>query len=70
MRASVFAGKWETFRERLKEIRKKKSHQIPGTISRYIMSSEETQGRVEMVLIWRITVMPDEETRQQAIQAF
>ncbi len=63
-------GKLEAFRQHLDEIRRKKEHQFPGTIARYIVGSNSEPGRIEMTFIWRSSVMPDELSRQQALDAF
>jgi excisionase family DNA binding protein len=63
-------GKLNNFRHRLDEIRRKKEHLFPGTIARYILGSDEQPELVEMIFIWRSSVMPDEDSRQQALEAF
>jgi excisionase family DNA binding protein len=66
----VREGKLDEFRRVLDEIRRKKDHLFPGTIARYILGSSNAPGHVEIVLIWRISIMPDETSRQQALEAF
>jgi excisionase family DNA binding protein len=66
----VRKGKLSAFRQRLDEIRRKKEHLFPGTIARYIVGSNRQPGLVEMTFIWRSSVMPDEATREQALEAF
>jgi excisionase family DNA binding protein len=63
-------GQEEAFKRRLEEIRRKKEHLFPGTIARYIVGSKRQPGYVEMIFIWRGSVMPDETKRQQALHAF
>jgi excisionase family DNA binding protein len=66
----VRKGKLEAFRQRLDRIRRSKNHLFPGTIARYIAGSEKQPDLIEMIFIWRSSVMPDEESRQQALDAF
>jgi thiamine phosphate synthase YjbQ (UPF0047 family) len=41
---------------------------FPGTIARFITLSQTTPGQVEISLIWRKTVMPTDEEREQALE--
>ncbi len=68
--AQVREGKLDEFRRRLNEIRRAKEHLFPGTIARYVLGSNRTPGFVEIMLIWRISVMPDETARELALEAF
>jgi excisionase family DNA binding protein len=52
---------------RLEDIKKNNKHLFPGTIARYVSSSEVIPGHVGIILIWRSTVMPDETKRKQAL---
>jgi len=63
-------GQQEAFKRRLEEIRIKKEHLFPGTVARYIVGSNKQPNLVEISLIWRSSVMPNEATRQQALEAF
>jgi hypothetical protein len=47
-----------------------KEHLFPGTIARYIVGSNKQPDFVEITLIWRSSVMPDEASRQQALREF
>ncbi len=60
----------ETLMKRLEEIKESDQHLFPGTIARFIIKSETVPGQVEISLIWRSTVMPTEEEREQALQEF
>jgi len=55
---------------RLEEIRRSGQHTFPGTIGRFIIESESIPGQVEIVLVWRSAVMPNETEREQALAAF
>jgi hypothetical protein len=56
--------------ERLEEIKSSGHHVFPGTVARYLVKSETIPGQVEILLIWRSTIMPGEEEREQALEAF
>ena len=53
---------------RLEEFHKNDSHKFPGTIARYLSLSEDGLF-VQILLIWRKTVMPDQAKRDEAINA-
>lgn len=56
--------------QRLEEIKRNRQHVFPGTVARYIVRSDTEPSQVEIVLIWRSTVMPNEEDRKKALEAF
>ncbi len=56
--------------KKLEEIRRGDEHLFPGTIARFIVKSETLPGQVEISLIWRSTVMPDEAERERALTDF
>lgn len=58
------------FMEKLEEIREEKQHLFPGTVTRYIMGTDRYPENIEILLIWRSSVMPDEQGREQALEAF
>lgn len=55
--------------QRLEEIKQDRQHIFPGTIARYI-ARDAKHGQIEIVLIWRSTVMPDEEEREKTLEGF
>jgi excisionase family DNA binding protein len=63
-------GQLNALVQKLEEIRQKGLHTFPGTVARFIVESETIPGQVEILLIWRSTVMPDEMEREQALEAF
>jgi excisionase family DNA binding protein len=63
------AGKGLALQERLRAIKSSGEHLFPGTIARYI-SSGRTAGHVLIVLVWRGSIMPDEQTRDKELAAF
>jgi predicted transcriptional regulator len=56
--------------ERLEEIKRSGRHIFPGTVARYLVKSEGVPEQVEILLIWRSTIMPAEEDRERALEAF
>ena len=66
----VRAGLRAALPKKLEEIRQSGEHLFPGTIARYITLSEKDPDRVTISLVWRGTVMPDEVTREAALQTF
>lgn len=68
--AQMREGQEAALMERLEEIRRKEQYLFPGTAARSVASSETFPGRVEIALTWRRTIMPDEATRERALDAF
>ncbi len=65
----LLPDKEEAFEARLKDIYRAKKHLLPGTVARYIALTEESPVEVQIVLLWRSTVMPKEAEREAALQA-
>ncbi len=63
-------GQQRALIQRLEEIRRSGQHTFPGTIGRFIIESESPPEQVEILLVWRSAVMPDEIEREQALAAF
>jgi excisionase family DNA binding protein len=63
-------GQQETLLQKLEELKRNGQHIFPGTIARYIVKSETVTGQIEISLIWRYAVMPKEEAREKALEAF
>ena len=66
----MLPGQQDTLLQRLEEIRQQGQHLFPGTIARLIVESETKPGQLEIALVWRGTVMPEEAERQHALTAF
>ena len=60
----------DAFVQKLEAIRKQGLHTFPGTVGRYIVEDDREPGRVQIALVWRGTVMPDEETREHYLAEF
>ncbi|GHO49644.1 hypothetical protein KSX_78070 [Ktedonospora formicarum] len=54
----------------IEEIKNSGKHLFPGTVARYIAKSDTIAGQIDIVLIWRSTVMPNEAERERALEAF
>jgi hypothetical protein len=59
----------ERLTQRLEEMKRSGQHVFPGTVARYIVRSENNPRQIEIVLVWRSTVMPNEVERKQALEA-
>ena len=66
----ILPGQNERLESRLNEIRQQGTHAFPGTARRYITRSLLDPNRVQVLLIWRGTVLPTEEERGAALAAF
>ncbi len=66
----VRAGQRDVFQQKLEVIRKKKQHLFPGTVMRYVAANSDSFERVILILVWRGTVIPDEMTREEALEEF
>ena len=66
----VRTGQKDALSKRLEEIRQSGEHLFPGTIARYITQSEKKPDHIGISLVWRGTVMPNEATREIALQKF
>ena len=64
------AGQRDVLQQKLEVIRKKKQHLFPGTVMRYVAASSDSFERVIFILVWRGTVIPDETTREEALEEF
>jgi excisionase family DNA binding protein len=67
---NIWADQQDRFKQALDAIKPSGEHIFPGTVARYIMHSRTHPGRVEILLVWRSTAMPDEKARSQALNAF
>ena len=60
----------ERLQQRLEELKQDSEYLFPGTVARYILLSKTHPGNLEVLLIWRSSLMPDEITRRQEIDDF
>ena len=66
---NIKPGQSDNFDKKIKEIYVNKKHSLPGTVARYISRSEKKPDDIQIVLVWRSTVMPADEEREAAIAA-
>ncbi|QBD80804.1 DNA-binding protein [Ktedonosporobacter rubrisoli] len=66
----IEAGQQDVLLKKLSAIRRKAAHEFPGTVARYIINYETTPNAIEILLIWKMGTMPDEVSREQALEAF
>lgn len=57
----IRAHEYDKLMIRFEEIRREKQHLFPGTLARYVIEKQRYPEYVEILLIWRKTVMPDDE---------
>lgn len=62
-------GQEEKLDQKLEEVRAGGKHLLPGTVARYIVQSDKKPDEVQIVLVWRSSVMPSETERQAALDA-
>ena len=60
----------EHLMQRLEEVKRSGRYVFPGTVARYIVKSKTVPRQVEIVLVWRSTIMPNEVEREQVLEAF
>ena len=70
IKVQVRAGQQAKLFEQFEAIRQGEQFLFPGTVIRYIAGKEKTPQRIEIVLIWRSSVMPDEAERERELEAF
>ena len=66
----LHVGQHDVLLQKLEVIRKKKQHLFPGTVMRYIAAGSDSSERVFLLFVWRGTVIPDEKTREEALEEF
>jgi excisionase family DNA binding protein len=63
----IRVGQEENLLRKLEEMRKENKHTFPGTVARYFARGEKDPHQLQIMLVWRGTVMPDDETRDAAL---
>jgi excisionase family DNA binding protein len=66
----VRASQQERLIEKLQTIQDTNQHTFLGTMARYIFQDDGQSGRLQILLIWKDTEIPDEEIRQRDLAAF
>lgn len=70
IRVSVKTGKQKQLMARFEDVRRSDAYNFPGTLIRYIAGKEIDPQEVEIVFIWRGSMMPDEAERERELEAF
>lgn len=65
----VCQGQQQQLRAKLQEIHTRNLHLFPGTVARYIMHCTHDPQSVQIVLVWRKTILPPDEDRKTALNA-
>lgn len=68
IRGVVRPGQSEKLDKKLDEFRLRGMYMLPGTVGRFIGRAVDDPNEVQMVLIWRSTVMPNEDVRQETVK--
>jgi len=63
-------GQYGQLMKKFEDIRREKNLLFTGTIMRYVMESDIHAGRINIILTWRSTMMPNEDSREQELEAF
>lgn len=58
----------EELENRLETLKQSGEHLFPGTFARSIIRSTTHPGKIEIMLVWRSTMLPDEATREQDLE--
>src|SRR6266536_3082582 len=66
----VCPGQDEQLLEKLKAIQKSDRHIFPGTVARYVVKADEMLTRVQILLVWKSTEMPNETKRAEDLALF
>jgi excisionase family DNA binding protein len=66
----VRAGRQAQLLERLRAIQREDRHIFPGTVARYVLKGDAELQTLRILLVWKDTEMPDEETRRRDLAAF
>jgi excisionase family DNA binding protein len=66
----IRAGQEKQLMLRIEGMKQSAQHIFPGTVARYVAGSEAHPSQIEIVLIWRSTIMPNEVAREQALEGF
>jgi hypothetical protein len=67
--ARLREGKREQLEQKLEEIHAAEKHLLTGTVARYIARNRHKPDDLQIVLVWRSTVMPSDEEREAALNA-
>lgn len=66
----VRPGQQDALLKKLEEVKQSRQHTFPGTVARHVIGSETVPDQVQILLVWRNTVMPDEQVRAEELERF
>ncbi len=66
----ILPNQQENLQRKLEEIKQVGEYIFPGTVARYIIGSTTRPEAIEILLIWRSTLIPDESSREHVLQEF
>ncbi len=66
----VKAGNREIFLQRLDDIRQNRGHLFPGTTTRYILENDKVPGEIQILLVWREAILPNEDEQKHLLEDF
>ena len=66
---SMYEGKRDILDKKLSEIRREDKYIFSGTIARYMIASDTIPNQVQILLIWRSSIMPNETDREKELEA-
>jgi excisionase family DNA binding protein len=69
IRVQVRPHQQQELRTKLRTIQQSDQHTFPGTLARYVIKGGEELTEVHILLLWKDTEMPDEETRLHDLAA-
>jgi excisionase family DNA binding protein len=62
--------KQQQLEQKLEEIRRAGEQIFSGTVARYVIQDKAHAGEIEILLIWRSASLPDDPTREEALDEF
>lgn len=66
--AHIRPGQYDNLLTKLAEFRAEEAFMLPGTVGRFISQTVDNPDEIQVILIWRSTVMPKDAERNAAIQ--
>lgn len=70
MQVAVCPGQQEQLAARVQEMQETNEFAFSGTIARYLLFGDEQKSYVRIMLVWKNTEMPSDETRQSQLALF
>lgn len=61
-------GREKELLEKLNAMRKSSAHTFPGTAARYVARSDQRPQEVQILLVWRGSLIPTEEAREAELE--